>query len=160
MANEDGVNSGARNFGRLCLAMIPWALGIGFSVWLGVFLALREYHREVIQEQRAAQYTGAAERPQSKLKIEILPNSCVKITHVDVDGSDLRMYAKNECHEPVKYVDWYWQLISPNGTALKQGDVNTATCPAPMQPGDAAECKPYNFEVDDRAETLRVWTTR
>ena len=58
--NEDGINSGARNIGRFFLALIPWALGIGFAVWLGVYMAMREIHREALQEQRAAQYTGAA----------------------------------------------------------------------------------------------------
>lgn len=158
--NEDGINSGARNIGRFFLALIPWALGIGFAVWLGVYMAMREIHREALQEQRAAQYTGAAERPKSKLKVEVLERSCVHVTHVDIDGNSLAIYSRNDCHEDLRYgVEWHWQLISPNGTIVKQGYENAASCPDPLTVGSSAECRVQYFMTDDRAETLRVWVT-
>jgi len=154
---EDGLNSGAKNIGRFFLALIPWALGIGFAVWLGVYTALHQIHREALQEQRAAQFTGAVERPKSKLKIEVLDKSCLHITHVDVDGDDLALYGKNDCHRTINYPQWDWELASPNGTIVKQGYANGGTCPVPKIAGSTAECKPYNYSQDDRAETLRVW---
>jgi hypothetical protein len=158
---EDGINSGARNVGRFFLALIPWALGFGFAVWLGVYTALHEIRREAQQERRASQYTGAAEAPKSKLKVQALSKSCVHITHVDVDGDALWLYGRNDCHEDISYgIDWHWELVSPNGTIVKQGYVNAGNCPVPSSAGSSAECKPYDYAIDERAETLRVWMTK
>ncbi len=50
---ENGVQNGARNIGRLALALIPWALAIGASVWLGVYVGIHQFRHELSQEDRA-----------------------------------------------------------------------------------------------------------
>lgn len=159
--SEDGVNAGARNFGRFCLSLIPWALAIGAAAWGGVYLGMRSFYREVEQEKRAAVYTGAEIKPKGKLDIEVLQRGCVRITHVDDAGSTLMLYAKNECMGRVRYMEWHWELLSPNRTVVKANETNG--CPLPVNPGDSAECifseETYpHFEIDDRAKSVRVWT--
>lgn len=154
---EDGINNGARSFGRLMLALIPWALAVGFSAWLGFWIALHQYRHELSQEDRAAVYVGAKDRPKDKITIEILPHGCTLVTKADVDGDRLLMYARNECHKTLDYVAWNWQEVSPDGTIIRSGWTNTASCPAPRLAGSSAECS-MNIVTDDRAKTLQVWT--
>ena len=66
---EDGINSGYRNIGRLALASIPYVLGLGAAVWLGVWMTGHDFRRLLSQEDRAAVYTGAAQRPKGKIEI-------------------------------------------------------------------------------------------
>lgn len=154
---ENGMDSDVRNFGRLCLALIPWALGIGAAVWLGVWITGHDFRHQLSQEDRAAVYTGAEQRPKSKVVITIIPRDCTEVTRADIDGSALLIYARNDCHKRLDYMEWHWQSVSPNGTVLKDGYTN-GDCPKAVEPGDVAECH-MNIDADDRAEVLRVWTT-
>lgn len=65
------------------------------------------------------------------------------------------VYARND-GGPLDYLAWHWQLIAPDGTAIAEGYTNQ--CPKPQNNGDKAECK-MTIPVDDRADTLRLWTT-
>ncbi len=159
MRNEDGINSGARSFGRLMLALIPWALGVGFASWLGLWIALHQYRHELSQEDRAATYVGATEKPKDKIVVEINHIDCTSITRVDVDGDVLLMYAQNNCHERLNYLSWNWQLVSPDGTIIRSGYENTTHCPTPTLSGSIAECQ-IKIEPDDRAKILRVWSAK
>jgi hypothetical protein len=160
ISDEDGMEAGGRNVGRLALSLIPWALGIGALVWLGVWIGIHEFRHELSQEERAAIYVGAKERPHSRLIINTIKSDCSTVTRADLDGSDLIMYAKNDCHETLRYLAWRWQLLSPDGTVLKEEYVNG--CPVPRMPGDSAECRMQDHYAsvsdDDRAATVRVWT--
>lgn len=162
---EDGMNNAARNFGRFFLFMIPWAVGVAAVVWLGVFITLHNFkqqikqeHKAETQEQRAAAYSGAAERPTAQIKIEIVRNDCSTISRVDVDGDRLVMYGKNTCHKKLSYFAYHWQLLSPNGLVLRESYDNNATCPMPSFANDEAECQSRDFKMDDRAVRLRVWS--
>jgi hypothetical protein len=159
MEHEDGVNAGTRNIGRFFLAAIPWVLGTAAAVWLSTYIALHEFRHELSQEDRAATYVGATERPKSKIKISVSEQDCSHITRADLDGSTLLIYAKNDCHETLDYLAWHWQTIAPNGTALKEGYTNS--CPLPAA-GATAECRlsisSYGEDLDDRVATVRVWT--
>jgi hypothetical protein len=154
--SEDGINSGARRFGRLCLALIPWALGIGASAWLGVWIGVHEFRHTLSQEERAAVYAGAQARPKAKIEISVIPHDCSVVTRTDIDGSALLIYSQNNCHKRLDYFAWYWQLVSPNGTVLKDGYQNWR-CPVPVEPNDIAECR-IEINTDDRTNILRVWT--
>lgn len=156
MDKETGIDAGARNIGRLALAAIPWALAVGVSAWIGAYVALHEVRRQLSQEERAAVYTGAAERPKAKIAVEILDKYCVKVTRVDIDGENLVVYTKNECHREIEYgLNWNWRLISPNGTAIASGYTNGAFCARPPLNG-MAECK-MSVKTDDRAAKIQVW---
>ena len=157
---ENGTDAGIRSIGRFFLFAIPLVLGLAASVWLGVWIQSHYFQKELSQEDRAAVYTGAQERPKSKVIIQILPHDCTHLTRVDLDGSDLLMYATNDCHAPLDYLAWHWQFVSPDGTVISEGYDNS--CPKPRLPGDKAECVPYSGSVkpDDRASVLRAWTQK
>jgi hypothetical protein len=152
---EDGVNAGARNFGRLMLALIPYALGLAALVWLSFYIGAHKFRRELSQEERAAVYVGAQQRPTQKLKIEVVKRDCSTITRSDVDGEMLLIYARNDCHENLSYFSWHWEEVSPSGTVIGEGYENS--CPNPTFPGDSAECS-LHIASDDRASLLRIWT--
>jgi hypothetical protein len=155
--NESGTDSGFRNVGRFFLSLIPWALGIGAITWLSVWVGVHEYRREINQENRAATYVGASERPSSKLVIEVKSKDCSVITRADANGDELIIYALNGCHKSLDYLAWHWQGLSPDGTVIAQHYTNAATCSVPVYPGDKAECK-LTISTDDRIKTLRIWT--
>lgn len=163
--SDDGVNTGVRNIGRFFLALIPWALAIGVMAWGGVWVAMHEYRAQVAQERRSAQWVASTSPPRSKLKIEVVhiaqatKEGCVQITRVDDDGDSLVIYGRNDCGTDLSYTDWNWELLSPNGTIVAQGDDNgEGSCNTPTRPGDQAECRPFSYKWDERAATLRVWT--
>ena len=156
---EDGLNSGARNFGRLCLSMIPWMLGLGAAAWLGVWGGLHTYRHQLAMEARAARYVGSAIPSQSPIIIKVLERDCIRITRADVDGDQLLVYAKNSCHKEIHYTEYHWQELSPDNTALHEGYDNGVSCAIPSQPEDAAECR-FRIPIDERTTILRVWMER
>lgn len=139
--------------------MIPYALGLGLATWGGIWMGIHNFRHQLSQEERAAVYTGAAERPKAKIKVLVESRDCTHLTHADLDGESLVLYAKNDCHVPLRYLAWHWQMLSPNRTVIAQGHENTSSCAVPIQPGDTAECH-TQVVADDRAETLRVWTSQ
>lgn len=156
---ETGVDEGVRSIGTFFLWMIPFALALAATAWLGFYVGVQDQIHKQGQENRAAQYVGAADRPQAKIAIEIVGKSCVKVTRADLDGGTLMLYAKNNCHHAVDYVEWHWQLLSPDKTAIAQGYTNQ--CPLPSA-GNSAECifsgRFSGIPTDDRAASIRVWT--
>lgn len=136
------------------------AVGVGFGVWLGFFKDAHDYGKQLSQEDRAAQYVGAAERPKSKLVIKVTDDGCAHITRAEIDGTSLLMYAQNDCGYSIHYMEWRWQTVAPDGTYLKSGYENTAGCPVPVEPHAKAECHTrlagYDESIDDRAASVHV----
>lgn len=170
-SDEDGRSAAARNWGRFALSAIPWALGMGASVWLGVYVGVHHFRREVSQEQRGAVAVGAAERPKSKIAFDFTSAQtyCAGVTRGDIEGSTMRLYATNDCSKgPLTGMDWRYEMLSPNGTVLHAGDLDQnwpgMTCPTPRLKGDSAECifedgrYDKSIPVDDRVVKMRVWT--
>lgn len=171
---ESGLDAGYRNIGRFFLWAIPLVLGLAAATWLGVWIDAHELEHTLTQEQRAAVYVGAESRPKSKVLVSILPSQpmydfaftkdepCAPIIKVDVDGSNLLMYAQNDCRVPITRLTWHWQQVSPNGTVLTDSD--WSSCAIPTIPGDKSECEVpvngdrYEPDVDSRTATIRVWT--
>lgn len=163
ISNEDGNNAGSRNLGRLALALIPWALGIGFAAWLATWISFHNFQHQQTQEDRAAAYVGATIRPKGKIAIDMQHHDCTTVVRSDIDGSKLLLYARNDCGQAINYLAWHWQVLSPDGTLLKQGYTNQCALPGP---GETAEClleylgkEAYSETVDDRADRIRVWTS-
>src|SRR5258708_5935846 len=104
ISNEDGVNAGQRNIGRFFLAAIPWLLGLGASVWLGVWIGYHDFRHQLSQEDRAAIYVGAENRPKAKIIPTIMPKDCTHITRADIDGSTLLLWARNDCDSYLSYM--------------------------------------------------------
>jgi hypothetical protein len=138
------------------------AIGVGFGVWLGFFRDTHNYTKQLSQEDWAAQYVAAVERPKSKIEIKVSDESCVRITRAEIEGTYLLMYAQNDCHFKIHYMEWRWQTSAPDGTYLTSGYENTAACPVPREPGSKAECKArltsyWNDDgLDDRISALHV----
>lgn len=151
---EDGFNAGQRNIGRLFLFAIPLALGLGASTWLGVWIGIHQWKHELSQQDRAAAYVGAMERPTSKIKVDIVQKGCVTIDKVDLDGKTLLIYTTNHCHTEISYLDWHWALLSPAGVSIAAEETNG--CTYPYEPNDKSECK-MKVSDDDRGALLRVW---
>ena len=95
--------------------------------------------------------------------IEIVKADCVDVTREDFDGGQLRLYATNNCGVTLRYLEWHYQIISPNGTIVNESWTNS--CPIPRRQHDRAECVfgargLDEVPIDDRGATLRVWATR
>lgn len=155
--SENGIENGGRNIGRLALSLIPYALGLGAAVWLGVYINAHNFKHQLTQEDRAAAYVGATERPKSKILVEIIPQDCTQIFNTDIDGDTLMLYAQSNCDFKMEYMEWHWEAISPNNTIIASGYHNTAYCPALTTPGIKAECR-MEVSTDDRIVKFRVWT--
>lgn len=156
MKDENGIDYGARSVGRFFLALIPWAIAIGAAAWLGIWIGYHNFRHQLSQEDRAAVYTSAAgstDKPQSKIAVEIKTHGCSHVTRADVDGTNLLMYATQNCGAKMDYFEWHWQAISSNGTVIGQGYTNQ--CPVPGS-GEIAECR-MDIKDDDRTVRLRVW---
>lgn len=167
LSNEDGREAGARNWGRFALFLIPLVLGIAASIWLGVYIGTHRFNRELSQEDRAANAVGAEVRPTDKITFDLKKNQkhCAPVTRADLDGKTMRLYATNNCGVELTGMDWWYALVSPDGTILHDGYMNqrTSTCPAPRFPNDKSECvfagtSGGYIEIDDRVESVRVWT--
>lgn len=182
MKNEDGINSGCRNAGRLALWSIPLSLGLAATVWFGLWVSGYEFQKhkeaevhEMSQRERSAVYVGASVKPKSKLAIEIADRSCFKIVRADIDTRkkdwpenayeySLILYGQNVgCKLHMEYMasenaaEWHWQTVSPNGTILKSGSSGYSGCPMPSDK-EIAECR-ITIDADERIDKVRVWGT-
>lgn len=182
MKNEDGINAGVRNVGRLWLATIPLVLGLAATTWFSLWMMGYGFQRqkeadkkqdeaakhELTQQERSAVYVGASERPKGKLAVEIVAKSCVAIVRADIDTKkkgypydaadyqySLILYGQNNCGKDLDYTAWNWEMVSPNGTVIKAGYSNNAHCPVPPQ-WSIAECV-FLIDPDERADKFRVW---
>lgn len=155
---ESGFNAGHRNVGRTALFAIPWLLGAGACIWLTFYVGIQHERAVNRQRERAAEVVGAVPRPTGKIEVQIERRGiCANVTKAEVDGSTLRLYAINDCHQNIIYMEWYFEVLSPNKTILTAGWHNGGNCPNPTQPGDSAECV-FDVGTDDRAAVIRVYT--
>ena len=160
ISDENGINAGARNAGRLFLFSIPLTLGLTATVWLGLWVSGWEFQQkkaavahEFTQQERAAAYVGAQVKPTGKIAVQLSANGCFKIIRADLDIKpmlypledhrqfSLVLYAQDACrfgpYEVTNYRAWHWQSISPNGTVIGQDYKNSP--------------------LDDRIDHFRVW---
>lgn len=143
-----------RGVSQFFFALIPWALAIGVTAILTCLVTAWHIHAEINQEERSAIYVGAQHLPKAKMKIQDASLGCIALARADYDGGgNLVMYARNDCHASIGYLEWKWQSISADNVVLTQDMTNL--CPIPTQPGSQAECT-VSSNVDDRATILRI----
>lgn len=157
MDTDSGVDSGTRNIGRFFLSLIPWSLGLGFTVWLTAWISVERYKSAVEQQRRSAMWVGAAQLPTKPIEIIGIVHDCTAVTRADLSGQSLVLYAVSNCRETENYTAWYWTLLSPDGTIIGSGYTNM--CPVLQRFGDKAECT-LKVSDDQRGARLRVWTQR
>jgi hypothetical protein len=157
MKEENSIDSGVRNIGRFFLSLIPWAIAIGLTAWLAVWIGLSEYRKQIEQEKRRNVYTDSEIKPKEKIKLDVLQKSCIHITTVDFDYESIVIYTRNDCGRNIQYVNWNVKAFTKNGTAIATEFCNTGNCASP-EIGKQAECIfPYKLPADDRIDTVRVW---
>lgn len=160
MAEDKGIEdkgiTADKGLGWLLIFTIPFVIGIAALVWFMFFRDIHDVNHAAKQEDRAAAYVGASEKPISKIKIVTQDRSCLKLNRVDVDGRQMLVYTTNACHKRLDYIEIHWSAISPDGTVILGGYVNNAMCAIPEMDGDKAECR-IDIPEDDRVTSLRVW---
>ena len=157
--NEDGINNGARSFGKLCLMLIPWALGIGASVWLGVWIGVHQFRHELSQEERRNIEVGAQVLPKQKINLQLNKpsNSCRKIEKADFDDGVLVVYFRNTCQSASDYDMIGWNALAPDGTIISSAEHYTNML---IGGGQRAEWHTESWMAvpsDERIVTLQVW---
>jgi hypothetical protein len=152
---EDGINSGVRNFGRLALSYILYALALGATGWLTFYMTLHVFLKERAQEERAAEYVGAKDRPKEKLKILTEPSGCFVIERVRVDGSLALVYFRNHCRELQCFIKVSYRLISPDGTVIGSDDNYSDLLGGAeyLRQGEKSEAQ-MKIKLDDRASAI------
>ena len=156
---EDGFNAGIRYIGITYLWTIPLILGLAAAVWFGFYLNVHYFRRELSQEERAAIYVGAKERPKSKINIETPNHGIVKIDRVDLDGTAAMLYFHNSGTGVLTFLKASWTLISPDGTRMASGsdyieNINGPTTLGPGEKGEAIFQGYQGIRIDSRTATI------
>jgi len=163
--DESGVDAGARNIGRTALFAIPLLLAMAASVWLAFYVGVRQEQQAQRQRERSAGVVGAEVAPTGKIELTVerrLP--CANLSRADMDAGTLRLYVTNDCHREMRYLEWHWEALSPNGTVLYSRYTNTGNCPVPTRHGESAECVLAaggyaGVPADGRISKVRVYTS-
>lgn len=168
ISNEDGREASARNFGRLALAIIPWALAIGASAWLGFYVGVNDMLRSRAQERRAAIAVGVSAPLEAPIVIDLKSRQtyCAPVTKADLDGEVLRLYVTNNCRTKLSSLEWHYDALSPDGTIIDSNSISDWHCEFPALRGDSAECvfgrkefpSTLAVSLDNRIAKIRVWT--
>lgn len=137
---------------------IPAILGVAFSVWLGAYIQAHEFFHILSMEQRAAIYVAAPQATKEPVKIEVRKPDCIFVQRVDLDGSEIIIYGRNDCGHSIGYMEWHWQEKSPNGIVIGQ-DYTNFRCPIPYAANEVAECRMHIENPDVRTNSIQVWAT-
>jgi hypothetical protein len=158
LSNEDGRVAGARNVGRLALGIIPLALGLGASVWLGFWIRAHYFITDLSQEQRRAVIVGANPLPKSSMNIITETNyGMIVIDRVDYEGGTASVYFRNVSNNArFRNFGLSWQLIGPDGTLLDGGECdNPDSVPQWLEPLEKGEIVASCIHSDKRASSIR-----
>lgn len=146
------------------LSAIPWVLGLGASVWFGVYMTADRFADEKKTKERRAEAVGAPPVIEAPFEIVVKPSKhCIYIERAEFNGKELVIYTVNSCKVATTedYMLWRFKLVSPDGTILLNDYYNTGVCAKPMEPGDRAECEigswKFNKSKVERASKLTVW---
>lgn len=160
ISNEDGRDAGARNFGRLALAIIPLVLGLAASVWLGIWIESHYFLIDVRQEQRRGQMVGAPVALEDPLAITTpvrLQTEHLAIDRAEYSSGELtvRFHATHD----TQGFELHWAWISPDGTHMGQGwdKVDVLKGPWSLASGEKGIVTDQNVGIEPRASTLEVW---
>lgn len=147
-----------KGFSELCLAVIPWILGLAAVVWFGLYVSVHEFNRTVTQEKRAADWVGEKTPPKAAVKLVIKnrERGCTKIESAHFDGDDLWVYAQRICGGP-GYAEIHWKAVAADGTVVSAGYDNSTGLES-ADDGERAEYKPYSYKPDPRTTAVILYT--
>lgn len=160
ISNEDGRNASARNFGRLALGIIPLALGVGASAWLGVWIDAHYFREGIAQESRRGVMVNAPTPIKAPLKVtnpQRLHAAHVDIDSIDWNGGYLTVRFRATHDANTFQVHWAW--IAPDRTHMGQSwaDVNDWGGPFSLATAERGIVTIKPKQVEDRASELEVW---
>lgn len=162
-SNEAGTEAGVRNWGRFALMFGFFWLAVASSVWLGTYVEAHQFKKELSQEERRAIFVGAYQRPTAKIRVETPNETCLMVTHADLDGVIISAYVQNNCDGKKVLYNFkiYYQAVAPNGTLLEGSwlrSVDARLSPERLEPGEQGEFVfRYAVDVDDRTAAVRIW---
>jgi hypothetical protein len=95
-------------------------MAIGTAVWFGVLRDVHYFRRDVSLEDRKAAAVGASQPLRKPIEVKITnnPKFCIQIEQVELDGSDMVLYFRNACDGAVRYAEFHWKGIAPDGTVI------------------------------------------
>jgi hypothetical protein len=121
-SNEDGQGAGARNWGRLALAIIPAALGGAACLWIAAAAGWVDLRKAVTAEDRAMRAVGLTQNPVAPIKFESFDAKCLKVDAAYMkDGTHFAFVVKNTCRDWLPHPAYAFRLLA-NGTTTESGD--------------------------------------
>jgi hypothetical protein len=161
VSNEDGRIAGVRNFGRLALFFIPFALGIAASVWLGVWIQAHYFLIDRDQERRIGSYVGAPDPERKPYTVTVDRGMKTSIDNVNINGDQMTVLFHNFSSSEASGIQVHWQLVSPDGTKLSDhwDWVHAIGGPGELGPKEKGIVTEKNLSPDPRASGIEVWVT-
>jgi hypothetical protein len=123
---------------------------------------VHSFSRELSQEARHNIVVGAKILPKDAIDIKFAgrPDDVIKITRAEIDGGDVWVWYQNVGQSSMKFIEYHWSLVSPDGTVIKQGGTYASIGDGAQEldPGEKGEVH-FSIVSDPRAKTLKLWMT-
>jgi hypothetical protein len=158
MTAERRVRIHVVGLSALALALVPAAVAVGASAWLGFTITLRGFSLQISQEHRRAIYVGAPTPIADPLRFVIEKDGPMTITRADVEGRELVAYAQNTSRVPQCFSELHWALLSPTGVLIRAGAEYVEDVEAPVHHAEIVELR-AEIGDDVRASALGLSVT-
>lgn len=138
-------------------SIVLWILGSAAVAWLSFYSGVRYMRREISMEQRRAESVGAVPLPTGNIEVVIdnRTGGHLFIESASIDGKELRAYYVNKGTHSQEFVKFHWQLLSPDGTVIKQ-DYSYENFGSRLEPGVRVETV-KQIESDTRVKRIRLF---
>lgn len=162
ISDEDGFPAAARNVGRLAMFLIPLALGLAASVWLGVWIQAHYFLIDVSQQARRGSFVGAPDPIQKAYVVTTARGPKTSVDKVDIDGGEMTVVFHNfsRTSESIdNQLHWVW--VAPDGTRLSDhwDLVHAIGGPGSLSPQERGIVTEKNLGTESRASGIEVWVT-
>ena len=145
----------------MALFAIPLVLGLGASVWLGVWMQAHYFLIDRNQEQRIGQYVAAPDLQRSPYIVTIYRGPKTSVDKVDIHNGQMTVLFHNFSGVNAAGLQIHWQWVSPDGTKLSDDFdwVHQIGGPSELGPGEKGILTEKNISPDPRAAGIGVWVT-